>query len=100
MAKRVRHARCGLRLSPSRQEPSAHAALPGLRTATAYLQQGRSIIPKSTKPQRIAENFNVFDFELTASDLAAIDGLNTAQRGGPEPTEITLEDHGRPIPEA
>ena len=65
-----------------------------------HLQEGRSVIPKSTKPHRIAENFDVFDFELTEDDLAAIDGLDTDQRGGPEPAGITLENFGRPIPEA
>jgi diketogulonate reductase-like aldo/keto reductase len=65
-----------------------------------HVQQGRSAIPKSTKPQRIAENFDVFDFELTEDELAAIDGLDTGTRGGPEPADITLETFGRPIPEA
>jgi len=65
-----------------------------------HLQQGRSAIPKSTKPHRIAENFDVFDFELTADELAAIDALDTGKRGGPEPTDITLESSGTPIPEA
>ena len=64
-----------------------------------HLQQGRSVIPKSTKPQRIAENIDVFDFELSAEELAAIDALDTGQRGGPEPESITLETIGRPIPE-
>ena len=64
------------------------------------LQEGRSVIPKSTKPDRIAENINVFDFELTAGELAAINGLDTGCRGGPEPTAITLEAFGREIPEA
>jgi diketogulonate reductase-like aldo/keto reductase len=41
-----------------------------------HLQQGRSAIPKSTKPARIAENFAVFDFELSKSELAAIDALD------------------------
>jgi diketogulonate reductase-like aldo/keto reductase len=65
-----------------------------------HLQEGRSVMPKSTKPHRITENFDVFDFELSADETAAIDGLDTAQRGGPEPADITLEAFGRPIPEA
>jgi diketogulonate reductase-like aldo/keto reductase len=62
--------------------------------------QGRSVISRSTKPHRIAENFAVFDFELTADELAAIDALDTDRRGGPEPADVTLERFGREIPEA
>ncbi|MEV0248849.1 aldo/keto reductase [Nocardia sp. NPDC050712] len=65
-----------------------------------HLQEGRSVIPKSTKPTRIAENFDVFDFELTSEELATIDGLDTEVRGGPEPDAITLEAFGKEIPEA
>lgn len=65
-----------------------------------HLQQGRSVIPKSTKPTRIAENFDVFDFDLTAEQLAAIDALDTGKRGGPEPEAVTLATFGMPIPEA
>jgi diketogulonate reductase-like aldo/keto reductase len=64
------------------------------------LQQGRSVIPKSTKPSRIAENIDVFDFTLTGAELAAIDDLDSDRRGGPEPEAITLETFGREIPEA
>jgi diketogulonate reductase-like aldo/keto reductase len=64
-----------------------------------HLQQGRSVIPKSTNPQRIAENIDVFDFELSTDELAAIDALDTGRRGGPEPESITLEGFGRQIPE-
>lgn len=65
-----------------------------------HLQQGRSAIPKSVRPERISENFAALDFELTRDQLAAIDALDTGVRGGPEPDSITLEEYGRPIPEA
>ena len=64
------------------------------------LEEGRSVIPKSTKPSRISENIDVFDFDLSAAELAAMDGLDTGQRGGPEPDAITLETYGREIPDA
>jgi diketogulonate reductase-like aldo/keto reductase len=77
----------------------AHDKTPAQVMLRWHLQQGRSVIPKSTKPQRIAENIDVFDFELSSEELAAIDALDTGQRGGPEPEVITLESFGRPIPE-
>jgi 2,5-diketo-D-gluconate reductase A len=77
----------------------AHGKTPAQVMLRWHLQQGRSVIPKSTKPQRIAENLDVFDFELSSDELAAIDALDTGQRGGPDPEVITLESFGRPIPE-
>ena len=65
-----------------------------------HLQRGRSVIPKSVKPERIDENFDVFGFDLTGDELDALDGLDTGVRGGPEPASLTLEEWGRPIPEA
>ncbi|HEY6890051.1 MAG TPA: aldo/keto reductase [Solirubrobacter sp.] len=78
----------------------AHGKSPAQVMLRWGLQHGRSVIPKSTKPERIAENIDVFDFELTAGELTAIDGLDTGRRGGPEPEAITLEAFGRDIPEA
>jgi 2,5-diketo-D-gluconate reductase A len=65
-----------------------------------HLQQGRSAIPKSTRPARIAENFDVFGFGLSDFELARIDSLDKGIRRGPEPADITLETFGREIPEA
>lgn len=44
------------------------------------IQRGLITIPKSVKPQRIAENANVFDFELSSDDMKKIDGLNENKR--------------------
>jgi diketogulonate reductase-like aldo/keto reductase len=65
-----------------------------------HVQEGRCAIPKSTKAARIAENFDLFDFELSRGQIAAIDALDTGVRGGPEPDIITLEAFRRDIPEA
>lgn len=65
-----------------------------------HLQEGRSAIPKSVRPERIRENFDVLDFELTTEQLSALNALDKGVRGGPEPEEITLETFGRAIPEA
>lgn len=64
------------------------------------LQHGRSVIPKSVKAHRIAENIDVFDFTLSEEEMAAIDALERGVRGGPEPEAITMETFGMPIPEA
>jgi diketogulonate reductase-like aldo/keto reductase len=79
---------------------SAHGKTPAQVMLRWGLQHGRSVIPKSTKPSRIAENIDVFDFELSDEHMTAIDGLDTGRRGGPEPDAITLEAFGREIPEA
>jgi diketogulonate reductase-like aldo/keto reductase len=78
----------------------AHGKSPAQVMLRWHLQRGRSAIPKSTKPHRIAENFEVFDFDLSTDELSAIDSLDTGKRGGPEPEDINLAQFGRPIPEA
>jgi diketogulonate reductase-like aldo/keto reductase len=79
---------------------AAHGKTPAQVMLRWHLQQGRQAIPKSVTPARIAQNFDIFDVELTAADLAAIDALDTGVRGGPEPEAITREAFGRDIPEA
>jgi diketogulonate reductase-like aldo/keto reductase len=83
-----------------RRIAEAHGKSPAQVMLRWGLQHGRSVIPKSTRPERIAENRDVFDFELTAREITAIDGLDTGRRGGPEPADITLATFGLDIPEA
>ena len=44
------------------------------------VQRGNSIIPKTTKPERLIENLNIFDFELSEAQMSAIDALNCDRR--------------------
>ena len=79
---------------------TAHGKSPAQVMLRWGLQQGRSVIPKSTNPTRIAENIDVFDFQLTDGEMTAIDSLDTDHRGGPEPDAVTLETFGRDIPDS
>ncbi|MFG2744133.1 aldo/keto reductase [Streptomyces chartreusis] len=78
----------------------AHGKSPAQVLLRWGIQQGRSVIPKSTRRGPIAENIDVFDFALTAEELKALDALETGRRGGPEPENVTLAAYGRAIPEA
>jgi len=49
------------------------------------LQKGVVTIPKSSKRERIASNADIFDFELSAEDVAFLDQLDRGQRFGPDP---------------
>lgn len=55
-----------------------------------HIQEGRVAIPKSINPQRIAENFAIFDFELSEADVAALHSLDAGQRLGPNPKTATF----------
>lgn len=79
---------------------AAHGKSPAQVMLRWHLQERRSAIPKSVKPARIAQNFEVFDFELSTEELATIDALDTGVRSGPDPDSITLENFHLDIPEA
>ena len=50
-----------------------------------HLQLGNIVFPKSVNPARMLENFELFDFELTDTDLSLITALNRNERTGPDP---------------
>jgi len=52
------------------------------------LQNGVITIPKSVNPERIAQNGDIFDFELSAADMERIQAMNKEQRVGPDPDHI------------
>jgi 2,5-diketo-D-gluconate reductase A len=52
-----------------------------------HLQRGYSVIPKSTRKDRMAENADVFDFTLTDEQMATITGLNRDYRTGVDPED-------------
>ena len=55
-----------------------------------HLQRGDIIFPKSTTPERVEENIDIFDFELPQEDMAAIDALDRNARRGPDPDEFNM----------
>jgi diketogulonate reductase-like aldo/keto reductase len=63
-----------------------------------HIEHGFSAIPKSVKPERIAENVDVFDFSLTSDEVAALDALDTGVRGGPDPESIDTKVYSLVIP--
>lgn len=52
------------------------------------LEHDLVVIPKSVRPERIAENADVFSFALDAEDLAALDGLDEGYRTSWDPTDV------------
>ena len=62
-----------------------------------HIESGVSPIPKSVKPERIAENFDVFDFSLTRDEVASIDALDKGVRSGPDPETLSLKTYPKRI---
>ncbi len=52
-----------------------------------HVQRDSIVFPKSVTPERVRENFELFDFELTGDDMEAITGLDRGEAGrtGPNP---------------
>jgi 2,5-diketo-D-gluconate reductase A len=53
-----------------------------------HIERGDIVFPKSVTPARIAENIDIFDFELSGEDVEAISALNKNHRTGPDPDKF------------
>lgn len=65
-----------------------HEKTPAQTILRWHLQLGNVVIPKSATPERIRENIEIFDFELSEDDMAAIARLDSGERTGPDPAEF------------
>jgi diketogulonate reductase-like aldo/keto reductase len=64
---------------------SDHDRTPAQIVLRWHIQLGNVVIPKSVTPARIEENFNVFDFELSADEMSRLSELDRGERTGPDP---------------
>ena len=74
-----------------------HGKTPAQVVLRWHIEHGVVAIPKSVKPHRIKENIDVFDFELTADEVAAIDALDTGVRGGPDPETLNMTTYPKTV---
>jgi 2,5-diketo-D-gluconate reductase A len=77
-------------MAPVAAAAAAHGVTPAQVVIRWHLQHGLIVFPKSNSRERIAENFDVFGFELSAAELAAIDGLDRGMRVGSDPDTSTF----------
>ena len=77
-----------LELAQVADAAAAHEKSPAQIVLRWHIQQGHIVFPKSNSRDRIAENFDVFDFELTAEEQSAITALEREGRVGSNPNEM------------
>lgn len=65
-----------------------HGKTPAQVVLRWHLQLGCAVIPKSTHAERIRENYDVFDIELSDADMASLSALTAPGRIGPDPDEF------------
>jgi diketogulonate reductase-like aldo/keto reductase len=65
-----------------------HGKTPAQIILRWQLEHRVAVVPKSVRVERIEENFALFDFRLTAEEVAAVDLLDVGARGGPPPETV------------
>ncbi|HEY4153120.1 MAG TPA: aldo/keto reductase [Pseudolysinimonas sp.] len=74
--------------APITAAAAAHGVSPAQVILRWHLQNGLVVIPKSNSRERMAQNFDVFGFELSDAEVAAISALNRDHRSGGHPDEV------------
>jgi 2,5-diketo-D-gluconate reductase A len=67
---------------------AAHDKTPAQVVIRWHVEIGNIVIPKSNSKNRMAENFDVFDFELSAAELASLEKIDENRRVGGNPAEV------------
>ena len=70
-----------------------HGKTPAQIVLRWHLQKGISTNSRSANPNRIKENFNIFDFELTPEEMLVIANLDTGIRGGDDPQNVNADTY-------
>ncbi len=74
-----------------------HGKTPAQVVLRWHIEHGVLAIPKSVKAHRIKENMDVFDFELSADEVASIDALDTGVRAGPDPATLNMTTYPKTV---
>jgi 2,5-diketo-D-gluconate reductase A len=77
-------------MAPVADAATAHRKSPAQVVIRWHIQHGYIVFPKSNRATRMAENFDVFDFELTSAEMNAIDQLDAGLRMGADPDTATF----------
>jgi diketogulonate reductase-like aldo/keto reductase len=67
----------------------AHGKTPGQVVLRWHIQLGNVVFPKSVTVERIRQNIDIFDFELSGDEMQAIEALDRGERTGPDPDTFT-----------
>ena len=66
----------------------AHDKTPGQVVLRWHVQLGNVVFPKSMTRERIEQNIDIFDFELSQEEMDRIEGLDRGERIGPDPDDF------------